>query len=162
MQSALRIQAVSNPDGGLAGDALVTGGTDQLQSNGVLGVENDRPQSGMEKVGAGVEVVGAFVGLHPDGHIPQREGAAADAVGIAAHHAAQEAGALPVAVGILAAKHYVGNVPVFVGNQQTDQGGTVVGDGCGELTAGYGVQEGFFPGGQNAESFLHKNAPFDF
>ena len=117
----------------------------------------------MEAVGAGMEVVAAFIGRQADGHVAEGEAAAADAVGVAAHGSAQEGAARSaVAVGIVIAQHHVGDFSLGIGNEQLHQGGAVVTDGGGELTTGYGIQEGFFAGGQNAESFFHKQAPFDF
>ena len=156
VQTAAVVQAVGDLDGGLSGETLVSGGADELQCDGFFRVGKDRPEAGMVAVRAGMEVVGAFVGCQPDGHISQGEGAACDAVGAAAHGGTQEAAALPVTVGIVAAQYHVCHLSPGIGYVQVHQGGTVVSDGGSELAAGYGVQEGFFSGRQNAERFLHK------
>ena len=54
----------------------------------------------MEAVRTAVEIVGAFIGRDGNGPAVQGEGSAADAVGIAAYHTAQKAGAVGVAGGI--------------------------------------------------------------
>ena len=102
-----------------------------------------------------MEVVIAFVGGDADGFAVEGEGSVADAVGVAAHNAAQEAGALGVACGIITAQNHIGHIATGIGDQQAYQSGAVVCDGSGDMAVGDGVQGGGFAGGDCTERSFH-------
>lgn len=162
VQAAFGIQAVGDPDNGIAGEALIAVGAVQFQGDGGVGVGNQLPHSLEIEIGAGMEVVVVFVGGQGIVFAVQAEGRALNAIGVAANCGTQTAAAHSVADTVVTAQNNVSQVSLFVGNQQGDQGGAVVGDVSGDAATRYCVQAGFLAGWQNAEIFFHGNCSFHF
>lgn len=162
VQAAFGIQTVGDANLGVAGEALIAVGTAQFQRDGGVGVGNQFPHSLEIEIGAGMEVVAVFVGGQGIVFAVQAEGRTLNAVGVAAYCGAQTAAAHGVADTVVAAQNNVSQVTLFVGNQQGNQGGAVVGDVSGDAATRYCVQAGFLTGWQNAKIFFHGNCSFHF
>lgn len=162
VQGSIGLQGVSDPDLGVAGEALVAVGAVQPQSHGRSGVLFQFPEPDVEAVRAGVEAVGTFVGGEDDLLSEHGEPGAPDTVGVAAYSSPQESTAPAVGCSFIKAQHHIVQMAVLVGDPQPDQGGPKICDAGGKSTTRYCVQIGSFAGGQMSEVFFHDPDSFIF
>ena len=162
VQRTSGVQRVGHHDAGLAGETLVAIGAFQTEGNGLSTVEIHMPQAQMEEVGAAVEVVGVFVGGELDGLAIDAKGSTLDAVCISAHGGTEEAVAGGVAFCAVVAQDHVCGGAILVGNDQGNEGSTIICNFCHQSTTRYGVQMGFLTGEGKTKRFLHIQAPFIF
>ena len=161
-KGAAVFQPVGDLHGGVAGETLIAIGADKAEGDGIGAMGNHIPQPLVSGVGAGVEVVAVFVVMEGDGLVVHDEAGLFHAVGIPGHGGTQEGTAGEIAGNIVTAQNHVGKAAILVRNPQGNQSGTTIGELCGNLTTGYGVQMSLLARRQNAEFFFHGICSFHF
>ena len=162
VQTAVVIQGIGHLNVRISRETLIAVRTVKAQSDGSFGLSDQCPDPLEIEVRAGVEVVFSLVGNHLVFLTTKAESSALNAVGISADGCAQAtAAAVCVAIAVVKAQANIHDA-ILAGDKEMDQAGTVIGNGGGELTTGYGVQAAFLTRGQNAESFFHENGSFHF
>ena len=89
VQTLVIIQGIGDTDGGVAGEALIAVGAEQLQGHGSVSDFYGLPHPLEEKVGTGMEVVVSFVFGHLVNSAVQDKAGTLRTVGIAAHGGTQ-------------------------------------------------------------------------
>ncbi len=156
VQSAVAFQSVGDPDGGIAGEALVAVGAKKAHANGIFLMVDDPPDPVLIGFKAAVQIVLATIVLVQNVMTTvEGETGMAHTVGVSAHHGTGVGAAFNIVLRIIKAQNHVGDLAGAVRNQELYNGSPQITDDCCQTAAGDGIQVSLLATGQNAKNFFH-------